>query len=71
MNPESEKIQNLKQKIETGIDESVGAMHKRCVTMPDGKRYLIYYTFGEIFAPAKNPLSKTSAEIKDEKSENV
>ncbi len=23
------------------------AMHKRQETMPDGKRYIIYYTFGE------------------------
>lgn len=27
------------------IDE-VGEMHKRQEVMPDGKRYMIYYTFG-------------------------
>jgi hypothetical protein len=26
---------------------SVGEMHKRRETMPDGKRYIIYYTFGK------------------------
>lgn len=28
-------------------------MHKRCETMSDGKRYIIYYTFGEKKADAK------------------
>ncbi len=25
---------------------TVGEMHKRRETMPDGKRYIVYYTFG-------------------------
>jgi len=28
-------------------ENKVGEMHKRRETMPDGKRYIIYYTFGE------------------------
>lgn len=27
--------------------ESIGEMRKRRETMPDGKRYIIYYTFGD------------------------
>lgn len=27
-------------------DSPVGEMHKRRETMPDGRRYIIYYTFG-------------------------
>mgnify|MGYP000442152908 CR=1 FL=1 len=35
MNSETEKLKT-----------SVGEMHKRRETMADGKRYIIYYTFG-------------------------
>jgi hypothetical protein len=28
-------------------ETSVGEMRKRRETMPDGKRYIIYYTFGD------------------------
>ncbi len=28
-------------------EKTVGEMHKRRETMPDGKRYIIYYTFGD------------------------
>ena len=28
------------------ISDKIGEMHKRRETMSDGKRYLIYYTFG-------------------------
>lgn len=27
--------------------EEVGELHKRTEKMPDGERYIIYYTFGE------------------------
>lgn len=27
-------------------EKTVGEMRKRTETMPDGKRYIIYYTFG-------------------------
>lgn len=29
------------------LEQRAGEMHKRRETMPDGKRYIIYYTFGE------------------------
>lgn len=29
------------------VETTVGEMHKRRETMPDGKRYIIYYTFGD------------------------
>lgn len=32
---------------EKQIEQRVGEMHKRRETMPDGKRYIIYYTFGD------------------------
>lgn len=32
---------------EVDLEQEVGEMHKRRETMPDGKRYIIYYTFGE------------------------
>ena len=31
---------------EKQIEHGDGEMHKRRETMPDGKRYIIYYTFG-------------------------
>jgi hypothetical protein len=42
---------------EKKAEKPVGEMHKRRETMPDGKRYIIYYTFedetlGEGFASA-------------------
>ena len=30
----------------TAAESSVGEMHKRRETMADGRRYIIYYTFG-------------------------
>lgn len=32
---------------ETQSKDAVGEMHKRTETMADGKRYIIYYTFGD------------------------
>ena len=32
---------------EKNLEQMVGEMHKRRETMPDGKRYIIYYTFGD------------------------
>ena len=32
---------------EKQLEEKVGEIHKRRETMPDGKRYIIYYTFGD------------------------
>ena len=49
------------------LEKRVGEMHKRRETMADGKRYIIYYTFGgnpEI-APPEMPAEKP------EESENV
>lgn len=34
------------EKEEQQPETEVGEMHKRRETMPDGKRYIIYYTFG-------------------------
>ena len=35
-------------------EKTIGEMHKRRETMADGKRYIIYYTFGdEETAPSK------------------
>ncbi|MDQ3042874.1 MAG: hypothetical protein M3R11_10935 [Acidobacteriota bacterium] len=31
----------------TQPEKTLGEMHKRRETMPDGKRYIIYYTFGD------------------------
>jgi len=49
----------------TPAETSVGEMHKRRETMPDAKRYIIYYTFG---GESKN--SETITESAEE-SENV
>ncbi len=40
--------------------ENVGEMHKRRETMPDGKRYIIFYTFGkeEKDVELQKPVSK-------------
>jgi hypothetical protein len=35
-------------------EQPVAGMHKRRVAMADGKRYMIYYTFGEAEAPIKS-----------------
>lgn len=50
---------------ETGI----GKMRKRREAMPDGKRYIIYYTFGEI--ENSEPMIQEKSEEKPEESENV
>ena len=36
----------MEDKGKTLAETSVGEMHKRRETMPDGRRYIIYYTFG-------------------------
>ena len=36
-------MENEEKQSEKTVDE----MHKRRETMPDGKRYIIYYTFGD------------------------
>jgi hypothetical protein len=43
--------------------ENVGEMHKRRETMPDGKRYIIFYTFGN--AENDVELQKPVSKIKD------
>jgi hypothetical protein len=49
------------------LKPGVGKMHKRRETMADGKRYIIYYTFGG------NPETRTpeTPAEKPEESENV
>ncbi len=42
-------------------ETSVGEMHKRRETMADGRRYIIYYTFGEA---EKTPPQNESTEVK-------
>lgn len=32
---------------EKKAENKVGEMHKQTETMPDGKRYIIFYTFGD------------------------
>jgi hypothetical protein len=32
---------------ENQAEKGIGEMHKRRETMADGKRYIIYYTFGD------------------------
>lgn len=32
---------------ENQLQKTGGEMHKRIETMPDGKRYIIFYTFGD------------------------
>lgn len=32
---------------EKQLEKTIGEMHKRRETMADGKRYIIYYTFGD------------------------
>ena len=39
-------MENERTKAET-TEPAVGAMHKRRETMADGRRYIIYYTFGD------------------------
>jgi len=51
------------------LKTSVGEMRKRRETMPDGKRYIIYYTFGDEEG-AETLTQKTTAE-KREDGENV
>ena len=36
------------------VTVAVGEMHKQRQTMPDGKRYIIFYTFGTEDAKAEN-----------------
>lgn len=48
------------------LETSVGEMQKRRETMPDGKRYIIYYTFGD----GANSETMTESENAEE-SENV
>ncbi len=43
--------------------ENVGEMHKRRETMPDGKRYIIFYTFGKEEEDIE--LQKPVSKIKD------
>ena len=49
-------------------EKNVGEMKKRRVMMADGKRYLIYYTFGDSLPNA--PESELTIE-KTENNENV
>jgi hypothetical protein len=44
---------------------SVGEMRKRRETMPDGKRYIIYYTFGDE-GGAETMTQKTPAEKRED-----
>ncbi len=50
-------------------ETSVGEMRKRRETMPDGKRYIIYYTFGA--EKGENSESVTENQKAEEASENV
>ena len=37
---------------------AVNGMHKRCETMPDGRRYIIYYTFGNDETDPQNEVTE-------------
>lgn len=44
---------------EKQLEKPIGKMHKRRETMTDGRRYIIYYTFGdEEKIPQQNEVSK-------------
>jgi hypothetical protein len=47
-------------------ETGVGEMRKRRETMPDGRRYIIYYTFGESETLGTSPENENA-----EESENV
>ena len=49
----------------TGPETSVGEMHKRREAMADGRRYIIYYTFGDDGAQV-SPEAETSGETTSE-----
>ena len=49
-------------------EKSVGEMKKRRVMMADGKRYLIYYTFGDL---EPNSIENGLTVEKTEETENV
>ncbi|HEX8367979.1 MAG TPA: hypothetical protein VF604_05515 [Pyrinomonadaceae bacterium] len=51
------------------LKTSVGEMHKRREAMADGRRYIIYYTFGESENSGTTTLE--TPEEKPEESENV
>ncbi len=37
---------NFMEKEEKQLEKGIGEIHKRRETMADGRRYIIYYTFG-------------------------
>jgi hypothetical protein len=43
---------------EKQLEEAVGEMRKRRETMPDGKRYIIFYTFGDEAAKPENEVKE-------------
>ena len=43
---------------EKKAEKTVGEMHKRRETMADGRRYIIYYTFGDEETEAQNEVSE-------------
>ena len=45
---------------EKQLEETIGEMHKRRETMPDGRRYIIFYTFGKEEAAAPESEVKTN-----------
>ena len=54
-------LTNQMENEEKQTEQSVGEMHKRRETMADGRRYIIYYTFGD----------EEKGESKSEVKENV
>jgi hypothetical protein len=43
---------------ENQLEQKVGEMHKRRETMPDEKRYIIYYTFGDEEGETESEVNK-------------
>jgi hypothetical protein len=43
---------------EKQLKKAVGEIRKRCETMADGKRYIIYYTFGNEETEPQNEVSE-------------
>jgi hypothetical protein len=51
------------------FETNVGAMKKQRILMPDGRRYLIYYTFG-IESEETNPADNFSEDLTEANAQN-
>lgn len=61
MRAKSIRLLHIKKPMENEekqTEDKVGEMQKRRETMADGKRYIIYYTFGDEDAKQQNEVSE-------------